>query len=491
MTINHIHSERSRTKGAILVWFVLILPLLLGMTGLVIDAGLMMSSSRHVQSSVDAASLAAASALSDGKTIADATRIATEFVRDHHGLADATVEIHSPPRSGLYAGEDGFVEVTAEYETSTFFIHLLPGGTKSQIAAARAVSGSEKEKTIDGIVALDHRARPGIRFTGNANVTVSGRIIVNSEGGGVDANGGDVGGSGVAAFVSPFGLVKATEVHVVGGANRPDRFENYEPGGAHPLVAGQLPVPDPFIRIPVPTISTGVLNIERGAPIATTDVVELNNPRDDNSSPNTIETDPVTGEQTMYLRPGIYTSINIDGGRVRFEPGIYVLAAQEQDTYSLDIRSGDVVARGLMFYNTTDEYNAITGQPDASDGNQLPASSTTSFGNVRLNAGLGFTAIDTSQYGYFGMSPSISEFDGMLFYQRRRHTPTVQIQGVAEDGEFVGAIYAKWAQLRVPGGGVFRSQLVVGNLFVPGHGDLTVEYDNLGAISTVGVYLVE
>ena len=483
--------KRRTTQGAILVWFVLIMPLLLGMTGLVIDAGLLMSSSRHMQTSVDAAALAAARVLADGKSMGQANRAVTEFIQGHHGLSDAKIKVFMPPRDGAYAGEDGFVEVKAEIETSTFLIHLLPGGNKSSVASARAVAGGERQRTIDGIVALDRRARPGIRFTGNANFTVTGRIIVNSEGGGVDATGGNLTGSGVAAFVSPFGLVKATEVHVVGGANRPDRFENYEPGGMHPLVAGQLPVPDPFIRLPTPTTSNGVLDIERGSPVATSETVELNNPNDSLSSPNYIETDPTSGEETMHLRPGIYSSINISGGRVRFEPGIYVLAASPDETYSLNIRSGDVEARGVMFYNTTDAYDALTGQPDASDGEDLPTSNRSSYGNILLNAGLGFTGIDSSTHGYFGMSNAISEFDGMLIYQRRRHTPTVQIMGVAGDGEFVGAVYAKWAQLRMPAVGVFYSQLVVGNLFAPGHGDLTVKYEKLGAIATTGIYLVE
>lgn len=485
--------RRSATKGAILVWFVLIMPLLLGMTGLVIDAGLLMSSSRHVQTSVDAAALAAARVLADGKTLGEANRAVTEFVKGHNDLADATIKVFMPPRDGLYAGEDGYVEVTAELETSTFFIHLLPGGSQSKIATARAVAGGEKQKTIDGIVALDPNAKPGIRITGNANISVSGRIIVNSEGGGVDSAGGNVSGSGVAAFVSPFGLVKATEVHVVGGANRPDRFENYELGGKHPLVAGQLPVPDPFISLPVPTISNGVLNVDRGAAVATNDSLELYNPNDSPRSPNSVVTDPVTGEETMHLRPGIYTSISIDGGRVRFDPGIYVLAATPDDLYSLDIKSGDVVARGIMFYNTVDEYDPVTGLPDAADGDNPPALRRTSYGNIRLNAGVGFTGIDTSQpdYDYSSVSRAISEFDGMLIYQRRRHTSLVQVQGVADAGGFVGAVYAKWSQFRLPAGGVFDSQIVVGNLFVPGHGDIKVNYDKLGAISAVGIYLVE
>ncbi len=480
-------------RGAILVWFVLVFPLLLGMTGLVVDAGLLMATYRHVQNSVDAAAIAAANDLVLGRTEAEAVQTATDFVRVHHELSSASVLVHTPPQNGPYAGEPGYVEVIAEYETSTLFIHLLRGAHKSQRATARAVAGAEQLKTIDGIIALDHRARPGLAVTGNAHFNVTGRVIVNSEGGGVDADGVSVdnGNGDSAAFVSPFGLVKATEVYVVGGANRPDRFENYEPGGPHPLKTGQLPVPDPLIHVPTPTVANGVINVRRGAPQATDGLLVLNNPQDDPDSPNTIAIDETTGKETMFLRPGIYSSIDIEGGDVRFEPGIYVLAAPPESTYSLRILGGEIEAQGIMFYNTTEEYDPITGQPDVFDGNQLPTDGLSEARQMRLNASLGFSPIDTLQFGYFEASPAIAQFNGMLIFQRRGNIATVQIQGFSGDGDLSGTVYAKWAHVKLPAGGTFNSQFVVGNLRVPGHGDLTINYENQDGVEAPSVFLVE
>lgn len=470
-----------------LVWFALVLPLLLGMTGLVIDAGLLMAEYRHVQSSVDAAALAGANELALGKSVAEAIQTATDFVHEQRGLESVDVEVFSPPQHGFYAGETDYVEVVAKHEASTIFIHILPGGSKTQIARARGVAGSERNESIDGIIALDPDARPGLNVTGNGNFNVTGRVIVNSEGGGVDATGAplDNGGDRTAAFVSPFALVRASEAYLVGGVNRQDRFENIDPGGDPPLKTGQLPVPDPHLRVPTPTVANGVLNVRRGAPVATADELVLNNPQDDPQAPNRIREDPVTLEKTMLLKPGIYSSISVDGGNVEFEPGIYVLASETDDDYSLEIRSGNVVARGVMFYNTTHEYDPITGQPDASDGSQRP-NSVASFGKVLIASNLGFSPINSS---HPGVSPSIAAFDGMLIYQRRRHAATLQFQGF--DADLSGTVYAKWAHARLTAGGVFNSQFVVGSMAVPAHGDLTIRHNTDDVLQVERVFLVE
>lgn len=495
MQIKNSHKRERRLRAAaILVWFALLLPLLLGITGLVIDAGLLMASHRHLQNSVDAAAMAGASDLLNGLTESEAIVTANQFVTSHHGLRDAKVEVYSPPTSGPYAGEAGFVEVIAESETPTIFIQLLNGMHQVRAAKARAVAGAEFNDILDGIIALDHRpGSPGLAVTGNAQLSASGRIIVNSENGGVDQNGQPLGNgqSGFAAFVSPFALVQAQEVYVVGGVNRVDRFQNIEPGGPQPLKTGQLPVPDPLEHLPVPTIANGVTNVRRGSPKATPGGFQLNNEADDSTSPNYIETEEATGEQVLVLNPGIYESIDITGGKVRFRPGIYVMASSRETTYSVKILDGQIEAQGIMFYNTRDDYDPVNGRPDAFDGSSPPASEGKDWGQIRINAALGFSAINSLQYDYGDASPLISQFDGMLIYQRRRSSATVQIQGFTEEKSVNGVIYAKWGTLRMPAGGIVHSQIVVGSLSVPGHGNLFVKHDTHDLAQSLQVYLVE
>ena len=59
---------RHSRKGAILVWFALIFVVMLGMMGLVIDAGLLMAAQRQAQNAADAAALAAAHDLMLGRS---------------------------------------------------------------------------------------------------------------------------------------------------------------------------------------------------------------------------------------------------------------------------------------------------------------------------------------------------------------------------------------------------------------------------------------
>lgn len=493
MTKSRLRTRRQRKAGAILVWFALVLPLLLGMTGLVIDGGLLMASHRHLQNSVDAASMAAAKDLLNELSETEARNTATNFVLTHHDLGNADVEIHIPPANGVYTGEPGFVEVMAEYETPTIFMQLLDGSHTTRVATARAVAGGEENQILDGIIALDHRKTPGLTVTGNAQLTASGRIIVNSEGGGLSVDGTRITDAepGFGAFVSPFAGVTADEVYLVGGANRVDRFQDIDGSGDSPLKTEQLPISDPLANLATPTVANGVLNVRRGAASATPTEMTITNQDESVGQQNLIVTNATTGEQTMILHPGIYTSIDVTGGNVIFRPGIYVMAAPREAEYAVRILDGEIEADGIMFYNTNESYDPVTGQPDLSDGGQLPEATGEAQGQIRINAALGFSGIDTMQHDYSNVPLQISQFNGLLVYQRRSKIANVQIQGFVEDETFEGAIYAKWASLRLPAGGVLNSQIVVGTIAIPGHGDLHVQYDTEDVLRSIEVYLVE
>ena len=409
-------------------------------------------------------------------------------------MATAKVDVFTPPVNGPYAGETGYVEVICEFETPTIFIQILNGLHRSRVAKARAVAGAESIEFLNGIIALDHRpGAPGVSVTGNARLTCSGRIIANSENGGLDQNGDPMvsGQPGFAAFASPFAMITAPEVYLVGGVNRLDRFENIEPGGPSPLKTGQLPQPDPLKHLSVPTIANGVIDVRRGSPVATSEGIQLNNSDDDSGSPNYVETDYLTGKQTLVLHPGIYSSIDITGGKVKFRPGIYVMAASRKSSHSVNIVAGDIEAEGIMFYNTREGYDPISGSPDVFDGTGFPETEGANSGQIRINAALGFSSIDTLQHSYADASSLISEFNGILIYQRRRNIATIQVQGFTKDKTLNGAIYAKWANLRMPAGGQLNTQIVVGKFSVPGHGVLFINHDSNEFVESLGVFLVE
>lgn len=126
-----VHSQNR--SGAILVWFALILITLLGMVGLVIDTGLLMSGRRQAQNAADAAALAAAYELMFGNSSGAATDAANTYVGRNKDLsANSNAVVNIPPSNGPYSGMPNYVEVIVSIPKNTYFIHILPGVSQSQ-----------------------------------------------------------------------------------------------------------------------------------------------------------------------------------------------------------------------------------------------------------------------------------------------------------------------------------------------------------------------
>jgi len=500
-------ARRDRRSGAILVLFALLLILLVGMVGLVIDAGLLMAAHRHAQNAADAGALAAAQDILEGRDSAAATDTATRFVTEHNQDSEARIAmpaptVNIPPTSGPYAGMTNYAEVIVQNPTPTYFIHVLPGVASENTVGAQAVARVENRAAGAGVIALDpkYKNKPGVGVTGGARLIVNGRVYDNSELGGVDENGKpiDNGNTGVAGSVANNSTLIATEVRVVGGVDNPENFESYDAyadpqsdtQSSEPRVlrTGELPVPDPLLTLPTPTVANGVDPTRRGSPTASDGGLYEGTV---SPSANYIETDATTGKQTLVLHPGIYDSIKITGGKVRFEPGIYVLSPQVNTTTTLNITGGDVSAKGVMFYNTGSTYDPQTGLPDSLDGEHSPPAENAHFGGVTINAAMEFLPIDFDKYSYDPMYRPSDDFEGMLFYQRRRNTEDISLQGDAEEGNLAGTLYAKWAHFKIAGQGTYDAQFIAGSIAISGQGDVTINYvgDKIGKAPQV--FLVE
>ncbi len=521
------HRHLRNRSGAVLIWVALMLLVLLGLVGLVIDAGVLMAAHRHAQNAADAAAMAAATDLLrvGSKEVAIAT--GTKFVETINeknpdlagppsGVQEATVNI--PPLAGNYQGASDYVEVIVTRQIRTFFIHvldLIPGVnmTASQTVTARAVAGFESVAAGEGVFALNPDAVPGIEVKGGARLIVEGRVVDNSTGGGYDENGleplDETGEplsteSGYSAKVTNNSTLVAVEIQLAGGVNDLDNFQNYYPDGSSDFLqayAGQEA--DPLRYLITPSVDTGVDPAERGAPKATDGGLQLNNSADDSDYPNRIVDDPELGE-VLELHPGIYESITITGGNVRLVPGIYVLRPNGTTPYILTITGGNVVADEVMFYNTGSDYTP-DGLPDSNDENTDVPPQGVEFGDVKINAGMQFSPMSDPpiDYDYLdlgfdfkyqppeGGMPISEDFHGMLFYQRRWSDADFQIQGNSESGDLTGTLYAKRGDVKISGQGTYDAQFVVGSLTVTGQGDVTVNYtgDNLGRAPRV--FLVE
>src|SRR5438552_6778307 len=147
-----LHPALLRTcvrPGKVLILFVLLLPILVGWVGLVIDTGLLLAGYRQAQNAADAAATAAALDKFRGADDATATVTANKFVQQYNGLSNSPTlvlnagnanAVNIPPIQGPYAGNAQYVEVILTVPVQTLFIQVL-GINPNQTSVARAVAG--------------------------------------------------------------------------------------------------------------------------------------------------------------------------------------------------------------------------------------------------------------------------------------------------------------------------------------------------------------
>lgn len=135
-------SAAREERGQTLMMAALIMPILLGMVALVIDVGFANAEKRQGQNAVDAAALAAAYALQDGYTPAQAQTLAREYTAGNgydNAVAGVTVTVNVPPSSGPHIGDSNYAEVLIDYDAPEFFITAL--GQNNGVISSRAVAG--------------------------------------------------------------------------------------------------------------------------------------------------------------------------------------------------------------------------------------------------------------------------------------------------------------------------------------------------------------
>ena len=463
--MNKLLYDRSRSidqpsdrRGTILVVTALVLIALVGLLGLVIDAGQLMTAHRGTQNAADSAATAAAMDLMIGKSNSTAITTATTFVHQYCGLSSATVTVNIPPATGLHTGSSQYAEVIISNSIPVRFIQIV-GIASTQTVTARAVAGTEGTSVAAGVISLDKDARPGINLSGNGNLRVNGSVLDNSQGGGLTAGGQPInnGNSGNAITTNGNGKLYAMDVESVGGVNNPSSIKNFNTSNPQsPLHTGTVIQADPYQTLPTPTTANGAVATNYGA---------IN----------------LSGNTNVTLQPGVYSSISVKANvNVTLNPGIYVIAGGGLSMSGNSTLTGN----GVMIYNTGSDYNASTGLPDSGDGNSSPpAAGNATFGGMSLT---GNALINVTPY-----SNSSSPFDGLVFYQRRLNTQPMTLSGNGSSDVMKGTVYAKWAPLDLSGNGTFNSQYVVQSLNLTGNGDLTLDMTGQHLAKSIQVFLVE
>ncbi len=269
-----VRNRRDGERGSLLIILAIIIPVVLGALGLVVDNAHLYKAKRDIQSAADAAVIAAAHELRK-QNVQGFVQAAIEDAQLNGATEDKGAKIHvnHPPKSGRWAGNADYVEVVVEREVPTFFMRAL-GKTEVDVEA-RAVAGLIDRNV--GIYVLEPTAPEALKVAKGSSFEIPDcEVFVNSK-------------SSTAAVTKGSGTLTADRVEVAGG---------YDGSGFFPEpVVNSMQISDPLEDIAEPSIG----------------------------GCDYYDTVTVRGKRT--LRPGVYCGgIDVvDNGKAVFEPGTYVL----------------------------------------------------------------------------------------------------------------------------------------------------------------------
>jgi hypothetical protein len=305
----------SRDEGgqALILIAVALGGLLLGV-GLALDTGQLFVARRAAQTAADAGAWAGATVLYAGGSAAQARTAATTDAT-RNGYTDGgfiTLTTASPPTSGTYANDPGYVEVTITEQVLTRFLFGASAGRTA--ITVRAVAGVARSGSGQAVIVT--------RPSGKTTLTLSGSATFTVTGGGTNINTSDNDAISIAS-----GQLTATFHRVTG---------NVKPGDAAQMspapTTGVAAAADPFLSLPGPSTT--------GVPVYAGQTIT---------------------NATVTLNPGIYSGLVSVGnlGIARLNPGTYIFRAGLTTT-----GTGSLVLAGtggVLLYNANASYPAAGG----------------------------------------------------------------------------------------------------------------------------------
>jgi hypothetical protein len=294
--------------------------LLLSITAIALDGGVLLTERRHAQATADAAALAAASdlylnywtnsgldPLGTAKASALTTAAANGYKNDG---TTSKVTVNIPPLSGDYVGKNNYVEVIVEYYQPRAFSNIFGKGPVP--VRARAVAIGAPVAADVGILVLDPTSKGSLNAQGGGTTTVSGTPVV------VDSN------NPTAAIGGGGGSLVAPEFDITGGYTTT--------GGAQfvgDIKTGQRPMADPLADIPPPDPSTMIIQSRNATHLS---------------------------QGSQLLLPGVYKGgIQVTGtGSITLAPGVYYM---DGGGFSFS-GQGSLFGQGVMIYNAPGNGNS-------------------------------------------------------------------------------------------------------------------------------------
>lgn len=421
--MRHQTSERAgRRPGAVAVYVAVVMPVLIAVVALAIDAGMLFDKRRHAQANSDAAALAAANELfrtytnewvyDDGIDVSGSARDSALSVSNSHGYtnngSESTVTVNIPPLSGHYVGLKGYAEVITEYKQKRAFSRIF--SSDDVLVKTRTVARGRWAPAAIGILCLDPTSAASLKIQGQCyGMVPMASVIVNS----TSSSAADGGGQG--------GTITGKSFEITGGVN--------QSGGTQfigPVHTGVPPTPDPFRDLPEPNPNTMPARRQRDAV-----VVDLGG-----------------GLKKYTLQPGRYTGGLAFSGQdtVVLTPGVYYM--EGGGFHFSGTESTSLTATGVMLFNGP----AANGR----------------YGDIQItgNGAVTWTPPETGVY------------KGLSFFQARANEQMIVINGNGQMN-IKGAWYAQHAEISVGGNGVnyIGNQFVCWNMTLHGSGTYIVPWD--------------
>jgi hypothetical protein len=434
---------------------------------IVLEEGMMLSESRHAQSTADAAAMAGACVLYlDIKTTAGidpaAVTAALQMADDngYHNDAAATnpnadtttVNAYNPPITGPNVGLPGYIEVQVTYNQGRYFSWVLSmwpiSATLSNTMpiTARAVARGDWTPYHSGVLLLNSTG-PDLQDVGNGTLTINGGDFI------IDSNSSTaLFNTGNATVVVNNGGVDITgnDTTAVSGAGTIGSGAAIQtPNGSSSVYINQHPTPDPLAYLPQPgSNSPGIPDIPGKAP-----------------QPKFV-TLP-SGQAAWICWPGAY---NTNTGNDTFLPpdtnGSVIVFMQANNALQGSTSGIYYFANGGFKYNNaslvTDTNLLITNPAGTSWNGPLDYQGSTGgmmfYMGPNATTGLNLQG-NPGSLVYLLPLTNPSPYSGMIYWQDPANTSTVQIAG---NGSFTitGTFYAPTALIKVTGnGGTYTGSL--------------------------------
>lgn len=325
--------------GNLAVMTALLMPVLIGATGLASDSVQWTLTRRALQRQADSAALAGAYALSQGSSVTNT--VTADLAKNNNFTLSADPIIENAPTMGPYAGDAKVVRVRL---TSISKLPFTAFFMRSNLAISVEASAGLVADGEFCILALDNTASLGI--TNSGNTTIDARCGMHSNSSGDPA----VNGQGSA-------VITASPVSAVGNV---DNRSNVFTAGTtfQPYTVSQ---PDPYAYLATPAISSSSNNGD------------------------------VRSNQTRNLSPGTFRGMDIQG-TVNLAPGIYYIDGRSQGNNSNKNLGFNVGAQGVV--NGTGVTIVLTMSSPPSSGE----SSLVAGMKVNAGAAMNLTAPTTGDF---------------------------------------------------------------------------------------------